>query len=60
MLRAKGINTSLLDDWADRSITRDVSWGIPLPVDLDPEMEGKTLYVGGLFDRSHFFFPGGA
>jgi methionyl-tRNA synthetase len=34
-----------MDGWAHRSITRDVSWGIPLPKDLDPEMEGKTLYV---------------
>jgi len=36
---------ALLDGWAHRSITRDVTWGIPLPKDLDPEMEGKTLYV---------------
>jgi methionyl-tRNA synthetase len=34
-----------MDGWAHRSITRDVSWGIQLPKDLDPEMEGKTLYV---------------
>lgn len=41
----KGIPTTLLDGWAHRSITRDVSWGIPLPVELDPDMAGKTLYV---------------
>lgn len=45
MLEEKGIPCTLLDGWAHRSITRDVSWGIPLPKDLDPEMEGKTLYV---------------
>lgn len=41
----KNIPCTLLDGWAHRSITRDISWGIPLPKDLDPEMEGKTLYV---------------
>jgi len=40
-----GASTELCDEWAHRSITRDVSWGIPLPVELDPEMAGKTLYV---------------
>jgi len=45
MLEDKGIPCALLDGWAHRSITRDVTWGIPLPKDLDPEMEGKTLYV---------------
>lgn len=41
----KNIPTTLMDAWAHRSITRDVSWGIPLPEELDPEMKGKTLYV---------------
>jgi methionyl-tRNA synthetase len=45
ILEEKGIPCSVLDAWAHRSITRDVAWGIPLPKDLDPEMEGKTLYV---------------
>lgn len=45
IFQAKNIPTTLLDGWAHRSITRDVTWGIPLPSDLDPEMEGKTLYV---------------
>jgi len=40
-----GTGTELCDEWAHRSITRDVSWGIPLPVELDPDMAGKTLYV---------------
>jgi methionyl-tRNA synthetase len=44
-LKAHGIETALVDAWAHRSITRDVSWGIPLPVELDPDMAGKTLYV---------------
>jgi len=39
------IATSLLDGWAHRSITRDVSWGIPVPAEIDEEMAGKTLYV---------------
>lgn len=45
MLSKAGIEWQLMDDWAHRSITRDVSWGIPLPDDLDPDMKGKTLYV---------------
>jgi methionyl-tRNA synthetase len=45
ILEEKSIPCSPLDGWAHRSITRDVLWGIPLPTDLDPEMENKTLYV---------------
>ncbi len=45
LFEEKGIPCTLLDGWAHRSITRDVSWGIPLPTELDPEMEGKSLYV---------------
>ena len=45
LLDGKGFGTELADDWAHRSMTRDVAWGIPLPVDLDPEMIDKTLYV---------------
>lgn len=44
-LASKGIETSLVDGWAHRSITRDVTWGIPLPIEKDQRMEGKTLYV---------------
>lgn len=44
-LESRGIKSEIVDGWAHRSISRDVSWGIPLPVDLDPDMEGKTLYV---------------
>jgi methionyl-tRNA synthetase len=44
-LDAAGIPSSWVDDWAHRSITRDVAWGLPLPDDLDPDMAGKTLYV---------------
>ncbi|MBL7714405.1 MAG: class I tRNA ligase family protein [Bdellovibrionales bacterium] len=42
---ALSIKTELVDEWAHRSITRDVSWGIPVPTEIDPEMKGKTLYV---------------
>ncbi len=45
MLNDKGIPTENMDAWAHRSITRDVSWGIPVPESIDPEMKGKTLYV---------------
>lgn len=44
-LEKAGIPSELKDGWAHRAITRDVSWGIPIPADIDPEMEGKTLYV---------------
>lgn len=44
MLTAVGIETVLCDEWAHRSITRDVAWGIPVP-DVDPDLKGKTLYV---------------
>jgi methionyl-tRNA synthetase len=44
-LEAKGIPCAPMDAWAHRSITRDVTWGVPLPTELDPEMAGKTLYV---------------
>jgi methionyl-tRNA synthetase len=44
-LSEAGIPSELDNDWAFRSITRDVDWGIPLPEDLDPELAGKTLYV---------------
>jgi methionyl-tRNA synthetase len=45
ILQEKDIPCTLLDAWAHRSITRDVSWGVPVPADLDPELAGKTLYV---------------
>lgn len=45
ILDKNGLSTELMDDWAHRSITRDVSWGLPVPSDIDASMEGKTLYV---------------
>jgi methionyl-tRNA synthetase len=44
VLTGAGIENHLLDEWAHRSISRDIAWGIPLP-DIDPELAGKTLYV---------------
>lgn len=44
-LEAAGIPSTITDKWGYRPITRDVSWGIPVPEGLDPEMKGKTLYV---------------
>lgn len=44
-LEAAGIPSVPTDKWGYRPITRDVSWGIPVPPELDPDMQGKTLYV---------------
>jgi len=44
-LEASGIPSTITDKWGFRPITRDVSNGIPVPAELDPEMKGKTLYV---------------
>lgn len=44
-LEASGISSTITDKWGYRPITRDVSNGIPVPAELDPEMKGKTLYV---------------
>jgi methionyl-tRNA synthetase len=43
-LQKEGISTALVDEWAHRSITRDIAWGVPVP-DIDPDLAGKTLYV---------------
>ena len=45
LLAAAHIDSEFVDAWAHRSISRDVSWGIAMPVDLDPDMKDKTLYV---------------
>lgn len=29
----------------DRAVTRDLEWGIPVPIEDDPDAEGKVLYV---------------
>ncbi|NOT78416.1 MAG: class I tRNA ligase family protein [Bacteriovoracaceae bacterium] len=44
-LKEHAILCEPLDGWAHRSITRDITWGIPVPADIDPEMKDKTLYV---------------
>ncbi len=44
-LESAGIQSHTTDKWGYRPITRDVSWGIPVPPELDPDMKGKTLYV---------------
>jgi methionyl-tRNA synthetase len=43
-LAARNIASIIADEWAHRSITRDIAWGIPVP-DIDPDLAGKTLYV---------------
>ncbi len=45
LLESAGITSQATDRWGYRPITRDVTWGIPVPPELDPEMKGKTLYV---------------
>lgn len=45
MLSDAGIATQPMNGWALRSITRDVTWGIPVPAEIDPAMKNKTLYV---------------
>jgi methionyl-tRNA synthetase len=44
-LEQEGILSVVTDFWSRRPITRDVSWGIPVPQEIDPDMQGKTLYV---------------
>jgi methionyl-tRNA synthetase len=42
----KGIAYKWLDEGlADRSITRDLKWGVPVPQDVWPDMAGKVFYV---------------
>lgn len=43
-LAEAGIESEYVDEWAYRSISRDIPWGIPLP-EVDPDIVGKTLYV---------------
>jgi methionyl-tRNA synthetase len=45
LLVEQGVPAEIDHCWAYRSITRDISWGIPVPEDLDPAMNGKTFYV---------------
>ncbi|HEY8430717.1 MAG TPA: class I tRNA ligase family protein, partial [Sandaracinaceae bacterium] len=44
ILAEHGIESQVADAWARRAITRDTPWGVPVPP-IDPEIEGKTLYV---------------
>jgi len=45
MLAESDITSELIDSWAHRAITRDVTWGIPMPDSFGPEAKDKTLYV---------------
>lgn len=45
LLSEARVESELQDGWAYRSITRDVSWGIPVPEEIDDGMKGKTFYV---------------
>lgn len=44
-LLADGVTSRLVDGWAHRAITRDVSWGMPLPKEFGAEAKDKTFYV---------------
>ena len=41
----KSFITNLLEDVPERTITRDLRWGVPLPADAGSDSEGKVLYV---------------
>lgn len=45
VLESNNISSVITDKWGYRPITRDVSNGIPVPPEIDPDMKGKTLYV---------------
>ena len=45
ILKEKKISSEINNGWSNRSITRDVSWGVPVPTDMIDGMEGKTFYV---------------
>ncbi len=46
VLEKAGIASVITDNWGYRPITRDVSWGIPVPFEnIDLNMANKTLYV---------------
>lgn len=44
---ARSITRPWLDNLKERCITRDLSWGVPLPIGigLDPEFSSKVMYV---------------
>ena len=41
----KAFLEGLLSEVPARAMTRDMSWGVPVPTDVDPDAEGKVLYV---------------
>jgi methionyl-tRNA synthetase len=43
-LSSKDIDSHIANEWAYRSISRDIPWGIPVPA-FDNELKNKTLYV---------------
>ena len=45
LLFKNNIENKTNNAWANRSITRDVSWGVPVPTDIEEGMDGKTFYV---------------
>ncbi len=41
----RGFLEGLLEKLPARAMTRDLDWGVPLPIDVAPSGEGKVLYV---------------
>ena len=41
----RGFLEGLLEKLPARAMTRDIDWGVPLPLDVAPHGEGKVLYV---------------
>ena len=46
LLNENSISTEINNGWANRSVTRDVSWGVPVPADIEEGMEEKTFMSG--------------
>ena len=44
LLREAGKPCEIVHGLPERAMTRDLSWGVPVPLD-DPDAEGKVLYV---------------
>ena len=45
VLKGAQVEFELVDTWAYRCISRDISWGVPILDDVDSSMAKKTLYV---------------
>ena len=67
VLISQNIPNTVVDGWAHRSITRDVSWGIPMPADLNLPADvftiaelGRPIPSGHEIGKQQSYFPKGA